>query len=159
MISSKILCGFDFRENHGRTVIEHPLLAPRLEELYEKAREQNPKLPKVYKDFADQTHEGSGEKSFISKGHVKWRAALSHGLTQLRANARLRSARRKDKERMKEISGAWILEGPPWWTHFQRQTWRISMRFRYGLLVTLPLGNMLVQRCLAKKQSRIALSA
>ena len=70
-----------------QTLLEHPLLAPRLEDLFLKAREQNSKLPKTLKEFVDQTIEGRGEVSFISKGRIKWQAALAHGLTQLRADA------------------------------------------------------------------------
>ena len=36
-----------------RTVLEHPLLAPRLDELYHKAREVNATLPKEFKNFID----------------------------------------------------------------------------------------------------------
>jgi len=98
-----------------------------------KAREQNSKLPKTLKEFVDQTIEGRGEVSFISKGRVKWQAALTHGLTQLRADAWTKSAKKKDKDRVKEMAGEWIMAEPPWWTHFQRPTWLIAMRLRYGL--------------------------
>ena len=56
-------------------------------------------------------------------------------------------------DKMKEIAGDWSMAEPPWWTHFQRPTWQIAMRLRYGLPVTPALRDtFLVQRCLAKKK-------
>ena len=51
-----------------------------------------------------------------------------------------------------EISGDWIFLELPWWTHFQRPTWRIAMRLRYGLQVTPAIGIKPTPRCLAKKK-------
>ena len=53
---------------------------------------------------------------------------------------------------MKEMAGEWIMAEPPWWTHFQRPTWLIAMRLRYGLSVTPAIGPNLARRCLAKKK-------
>ena len=85
-------------------------------------------------------------------GRVKWQAALTHGLTQLRADAWTKSAKKKDKDRVKEMAGEWIMAEPPWWTHFQRPTWLIAMRLRYGLSVTPAIGPNLARRCLPKKK-------
>ena len=134
-----------------RTVLEHPLLAPRLDELYHKAREVNATLPKELKHFIDETLNGSGEVSFVSKGRVKWQAALFHGLMKSRAAAWTKSAKKKDKDRVKEMAGEWITAEPPWWTHFPRPTWLIAMRLRYALPVTPAMGNILARRCLARK--------
>ena len=51
------------------------------------------------------------------------------------------------------MAGEWILEEPPWWTRFQRATWLIAMRLRYGLEVNPAIGKNLSKRCLAKKCS------
>ena len=95
-----------------RTVLKHPLLAPRLDELYQKAREVNATLPKELNDFVDQTLDGYGEVSFISRGQVKWQAALFHGPLKSRAEA-WKSAKKKDKDRVKEMAGDWITAEPP----------------------------------------------
>ena len=67
---------------------------------------------------------------------MKWQAALFDGLLQARADAWLKSAKKSDKNRVKEMAGDWIMAELPWWTHFQRPTWKIAMRLRCGLLVT-----------------------
>ena len=118
-----------------RTVLEHPLLAPRLDELYHKAREVNATLPKEFKNFIDETLDGNGEVSFVSKGRVKWQAALFQGLLKSRAEEWKKKAAKTDRDRVREMAGEWILEEPPWWTHFQRPCWRVAMRLRYGLEV------------------------
>ena len=41
-----------------RAVLEHPLLAPRLEQLYSKARELNTSLPNSLKKFIDEAANG-----------------------------------------------------------------------------------------------------
>ena len=51
------LCGIT-----PETVLEHSLLAPRLEKLYEKSRASNPTLPDTLEKFITDTNEGSGEQ-------------------------------------------------------------------------------------------------
>ena len=41
-----------------KTVLEHPLLAPRLAEIYDKARAQNPTLPAKFESFINGTLHG-----------------------------------------------------------------------------------------------------
>ena len=134
-----------------RTVLEHPVLAPRLDALYEKGRAQNPSLPPTLEKFISETFEGTEEKSFLSNGRVKWQAALTYGLQEARAKAWEKKAQKRNRERVKEMAGEWILKEPPWWTRFQRPTWQIAMRLRYGLKVTPAIGKCLASRCLAKK--------
>ena len=50
------------------------------------------------------------------------------------------------------MAGDWILAKIPWWTHFQRPTWQIAMRLRYGLPVTPAIQSDSIPRCLAKKK-------
>ena len=59
--------------------------------------------------------------------------SLFDGLLQARADAWLKSAKKGDKNRVKEMAGDWIMAELPWWTHFQRPTWQIAMRLRYDL--------------------------
>ena len=135
-----------------RAVLEHPLLAPRLEQLYSKARELNTSLPNSLKKFIDEAASGERSSGLVVKGRVKWQKALMLGLKESRAERWLKSAPKKDRERVKEMSGGWILMELPWWTHFQRPTWRIAMRLRYGLQVTPAVGAKPAPRCLAKKK-------
>ena len=135
-----------------RAVLEHPLLAPRLEQLYSKARELNATLPNSLKKFIDEAASGERSSALIVKGRVKWQNALMLGLKKSRAERWLKSATKKDRDRVKEMSGDWILSELPWWTHFQRPTWRIAMRLRCGLQVTPAVGIKPAPRCLAKKK-------
>ena len=84
-------------------VLEHPLLGPRLERLYGRAREKNTTLPDTLEKFIDE--DIKGERGAIVKGRVKWQAALTRGLHQARADAWQKTAKRKDRERAKEMSG------------------------------------------------------
>ena len=133
-------------------VLAHPLLAPRLEHLYARAREQNATLPDTLEKFIDESMDGNRGAASISKGRVKWQAALTAGLYKARADAWLRTAKKKDRERVKEMAGDWILDELPWWTHFQRPCWQIAMRLRYGLPVTGAIKMNTSRRCLAKKK-------
>ena len=108
--------------------MEHPLLAPRLDEIYEKARSQNPTLPSTLEKFVNGTLDGERGSAFIANGRVKWQKALFDGLQDARAKAWLRIARKRDAQRVKEMSGEWILAEPPWWTNFQRPCWQVAMR-------------------------------
>ena len=74
------------------------------------------------------------------------------GLKKSRAEKCLKSAMKKDRDRVKETSGDWILMELPWWTHCQRPTWRVAKRRRYGLQVTPTVGAKPAPRCLAKKK-------
>ena len=102
------------------SILEHPLLAPRLAEIYDKARRQNTTLPESFEKFVKGTLDGERDPKFLVKGRVKWQSALMDGLHEARAKAWQRSARKHDKDRVKEMAGEWILAEPPWWTHFQR---------------------------------------
>ena len=136
-----------------KAILEHPRLAPRMEELYSKARKVNATLPPTLEDFLRQTADGERGSFSSSKGRIRWQAALFDGLLKARSDAWLKSAKKNDRDKMKEIAGDWIMAEPPWWTHFQRPTWQIAMRLRYGLPVTPALRDtFLVQRCLAKKK-------
>ena len=133
------------------SILEHPLLAPRLAEIYDKARRQNTTLPESLEKFITGILGGDRGSKFFVKGRVKWQSALMDGLHEARAKAWQRSARKHDKDRVKEMAGEWITAEPPWWTHFPRPTWLIAMRLRYALPVTLAMGNILARRCLARK--------
>ena len=133
------------------TVWEHPLLAPHLDELYEKSRVANPTLPNTLEKFVTDIFDSCGDKTFVVKGRVRWQAALFDGMQEARAKAWEKKARKQDRERVKEMAGEWILRQPPWWTHFQRPTWQIAMRLRYGLEIAPAIGRNLSRRCLAKK--------
>ena len=133
------------------TVLGHPLLAPRLAEIYDKARARNPTLPAKFEKFVNDTLDGERGSQLIARGRVKWQKALTDGLSEARAKAWQRSARKHDKDRVKEMAGEWIVEEPPWWTHFQRPCWRIAMRLRYGLEVNPAIGLNLAKRCLCQK--------
>ena len=69
----------------------------------------------------------------MAKGRIKWQAALADGMSEACAKEWNRTASKGDRERVKEMAGEWILEEPPWWARFQRATWQIAMRLRYGL--------------------------
>ena len=101
--------------------------------------------------FVTDTSDSCGDKTFVVKGRVRWQAALFDGMQEARAKAWEKKARKQDRERVKEMAGEWILRQPPWWTHFQRPTWQIAMRLRYGLEITPAIGRNLSRRCLAKK--------
>ena len=105
-------------------VLEHPLLAPRLAHLYARAREQNVTLPDTLEKFIDEGTSGERGANSFSNGRVKWQAALFAGLHKARADAWLRTAKKKDKDRAKEMAGDWILDELPWWTHFQSRAGR-----------------------------------
>ena len=47
-----------------------------------------------------------------------------------------KTTKKKDRERVGEMAGDWIMEELPWWTHFQTPCWQIAMRLRYGLPIT-----------------------
>ena len=111
-----------------KSVLEHPLLAPRLDEIYAKVRLQNPTLPSTLEKFVNSTLDGERGSAFIVNGKVKWQKALFDGLQDARAKAWLRTARKRDAERVKEMAGEWILAEPPWWTNFQRPCWQVAMR-------------------------------
>ena len=72
-------------------------------------------------------------------------------MNEARAKEWHRTASKSDRERVKEMAGEWILVDPPWWTRFQRATWLIAMRLRYGLEVNPAIWKNLSKRCLAKK--------
>ena len=127
------------------------MLAPRLTEIYDKARRQNTTLPESFEKFVNGTLDGERDPKFLVKGRVKWQSALMDGLHEARATAWQRSARKHDKDRVKEMAGEWIVAEPPWWTHFQRPCWRIAMRLRYGLEVNPAIGLHLAKRCLCQK--------
>ena len=97
-----------------KSVLEHPLLAPRLDEIYEKARSQNPTLPSTLEKFVNGTLDGDRGSASIVNGRVKWQKAFFDGLQDARAKAWLRTARKRDAERVKEMAGEWILAEPPW---------------------------------------------
>ena len=105
-------------------ILEHPLLAPRLTEIYDKARHQNTTLPESLEKFVNGNLDGERGSKFFVKGRVKWQNALMDGLHEARAKAWQRSARKHDKGRVKEMAGEWILAEPPWYTHFQRPCWK-----------------------------------
>ena len=54
--------------------------------------------------------------------------SIVHGYEKSRAEKWLKAAVKNDRDRIKEMAGEWILAEPPWWTQFQRPTWRIAMR-------------------------------
>ena len=95
---------------------------------------------------------GEREPALIVKGRVKRQKALTSGIKKARAEEWTKKAPKMDRGRVREMAGEWILEEPPWWTHFQRPTWLIAMRLRYGLAVTPAIGTHAAERCLAKKQ-------
>ena len=103
-------------------------------------------------EFIDQSMSGEREPALIVKGRVKWQKALTSGIKKARAAEWNKKAAKTDRDRVREMAGDWILEEPPWWTHFQRPTWMIAMRLRYGLIVTPAIGTHAAERCLAKKQ-------
>ena len=111
-----------------KSVLEHPLLATRLDEIYEKARSQNPTLPSTLEKFVNGTLDGDRGSALIVNGRVKWQKAFFDGLQDARAKAWLHTARKRDAQRVKEMSGEWILAEPPWWTNFQRPCWQVAMR-------------------------------
>ena len=85
-----------------RAVLEHPLLAPRLEQLYSKARELNTSLPNSLKKFIDEAASGERSSTLVVKGRVKWQKAIMLGLKESRAERWLKSATKKDRERVKD---------------------------------------------------------
>ena len=97
-----------------RAVLEHPLLAPRLEQLYSKARELNATLPNSLKKFIDEAASGERSSALIVKGRVKWRKALMLGSKKSRTEKWLKSATKKDRDRVKEMSGDWVLLELSW---------------------------------------------
>ena len=131
-----------------KSVLEHPLLAPRLDEIYEKARTQNPTLPSTLEKFVNGTLDGERDSALIVNGRVKWQKALFDGLHDTRAKAWQRTARKRDADRAKEMAGEWILAEPPWWTNFQRPCWQVAMRLRYGLEVNPAIGPNISPYCL-----------
>ena len=134
-----------------KSVLEHPFLAPRLDEIYAKVRLQNPTLPSTLEKFVNSTLDGERGSAFIVNGKVKWQKALFDGLQDARAKAWLRIARKRDAQRVKEMSGEWILAEPPWWTNFQRPCWQVAIRLRYGLEVNPAIGPNIAPYCLARK--------
>ena len=62
------------------SILEHPLLAPRLTEIYDKARRQNTTLPESLEKFVNGTLDGDRGSEFFVKGRVKWQSALMDGL-------------------------------------------------------------------------------
>ena len=70
-----------------------------------------------------------------------------------RAKAWQRTAQKRDADRVKEMSGEWILAEPPWWTNFQRPCWQVAMRLRYGLEVNSAIGPNITPYCLARKMN------
>ena len=61
------------------------------------------------------------------------------------------SAKKHDNDRVQEMAGEWIVDEPPWWTHFQRSYWKLAMRLKYGLEVNRAIGLNLTNRCLCQK--------
>ena len=55
-----------------KSVLEHPLLAPRLDEIYAKVRLQNPTLPSTLEKFVNSTLDGERGSASIIDGKVKW---------------------------------------------------------------------------------------
>ena len=96
------------------TVLEHPLLAPKLDELDEKTRVANRTLLNTLENFVTDTSDCCGDKNFIIKGRVRWQAALFDGMQEARAKAWEKKARKQDRERVKEMAREWILRQPPW---------------------------------------------
>ena len=115
-----------------KSVLGHPLLAPRLDWVYEKAHLQNPTLPSTLVKFVNGTLDGERGSTLFVNGRVKWQKALFDGVHDTRAKAWQRTARKRDADRVKEMAGEWILAEPPWWTNFQRPRWQVAMRLRYG---------------------------
>ena len=91
-----------------------------MEELYSKARKVNATLPPTLEDFLRQTADGERGSFSSSKGRIRWQAALFDGLLKARSDAWLKSAKKNDRDKMKEIAGDWIMAEPPWWTHTSR---------------------------------------
>ena len=87
------------------SILEHPLLAPRLTDIYDKARRLNTTLPESFETFVKGTLDGDRGSDFFVKGRVKWQNALMGGLHEARATAWQRSARKHDKDRIKEMAG------------------------------------------------------
>ena len=52
--------------------LEHPLLAPRLDAIYEKALLQNPTIPATLEKFVNGTLDGELASNVVAKGRVKW---------------------------------------------------------------------------------------
>ena len=96
-----------------RAVLEHPRLAPRLEYLYARAREQNATLPDSLERFIEEATNGERGASSTSTGRVKWQAALTHGLHKARADAWLKTATRSDRDRLEGMAGEWIMDELP----------------------------------------------
>ena len=53
-----------------KSVLEHPLLAPRLDEIYDKARLQNPTLPATLEKFVNETIDEERGTKVVVNGHV-----------------------------------------------------------------------------------------
>ena len=123
-----------------KSVLEHPLLAPRLDETYEMACLQKPTLPGTLEKFVNGTLDGERGAAFFVNGRVKLQKALFDGLYDTRAKPCQRTARKRDAQRVTEMAGEWILAEPPWWTNFRRPCWQVAMRLRYGLEVHPALG-------------------
>ena len=98
-----------------KSILEHPLLAPRLDELYAKVRLQNPTLPSTLEKFVNNTLDGERGSAFIVNGRVKWQKALTSGIKKSRAGQWKKKAAKIDRDRVREMaedSGEWILEEP-----------------------------------------------
>ena len=54
-----------------RAILEHPLLAPRFEQLYFKTQELNTTVPNSLKKFNDESESGERSSALIVKGRVK----------------------------------------------------------------------------------------
>ena len=55
-----------------KSVLEQPLLAPRLDEIYNKARLQSPTLPATLEKSVNETIDGERDTNVVVNGHVKW---------------------------------------------------------------------------------------
>ena len=53
-----------------KSLLEHPLLAPRLDEIYDKARMQNPALPATLEKFVNETIDEERGTKVVVNGHV-----------------------------------------------------------------------------------------
>ena len=78
-----------------KSVLEHPLLAPRLDEIYEKACLQNPTLPSTLEKFVNGTLDGERGSALFVNGRVKWQKALFDWLHDTRAKGWQRTARKR----------------------------------------------------------------
>ena len=68
-----------------KSVLEHALRAPRQEEIYDKARLQNPTLPATLETFVNESLDGERGTNIVVNGHAKSHKALMQGLQEARA--------------------------------------------------------------------------